>query len=86
MAVPSSSPRRDSGAAVDSQDSEAVQVQAPPMPCTRRATSSSQAEWAQPKTSVDAAISASPATATVLSPNLATNAPLGSDPMRVPAG
>ena len=60
IAVPSSSPRRDSGAAVASQDSEAVQVQAPPMPCTRRAATSSPAEVVQPKASVDTPISASP--------------------------
>ena len=85
-AVPSSSPRRASGAAVASQDSAAVQVQAPPTPCRNRAASSSPADALQPKASVDTPISASPSTATVRSPNRATSAPLGSDPTSVPAG
>ena len=85
-AVPSNSPRRDSGAAVASQESAAVQVQAPPIPWTKRAASSSPADALQPKASVDTPISARPSTATPRSPNRATSAPLGNEPISVPAG
>jgi len=85
-AVPSNSPRRASGAAVASQDSAAVQVQAPAIPCRNRAASSRPADVVQPNASVAAPISASPSTATARSPSRATSAPLGSDPSSVPAG
>ena len=84
--VPSSSPRRSGGAAVAIQAMAAVQVHAPPRPCTKRAASSTGAAVAKPKTSVDTLIRARPSTATVRSPRRAVRTPLGSAPTRVPSG
>jgi hypothetical protein len=84
--VPSSSPRRSSGAAVTSQASPAAQVHAPPMPWTNRAASSTAAAELHPKISVDTLIRARPSTATARSPSRAMAAPLGSEPISVPAG
>jgi len=60
MAVPINSPRRSGGASVASQAIPPAQVHAPPTPCTNRAESSIGAIEANPKTSVDTPISASP--------------------------
>ncbi len=60
MAVPISSPRRSGGASVASQAIPAAQVHAPPRPWTNRAESRIAAAEAQPKTSVDTPIRASP--------------------------
>jgi hypothetical protein len=56
------------------------------MPCTNRAVSSTAAADSQPNASVDRLIRPRPTSATERSPNLATSAPLGSDPISVPAG
>ena len=60
MAVPIISPRRSGGASVASHAMPAAQVHAPPSPCTNRAESRIVAVEAHPKTSVEAAMSASP--------------------------
>jgi hypothetical protein len=85
-AIPSSSPRRESGAFSASQASPAAHVHAPASPWSSRAASISAITDVHPNASVATLIRASPITATRRAPNRATSSPPGSDPISVPAG
>jgi hypothetical protein len=85
-AEPISSPRRSAGAADTSQAIPAAHMQAPPMPWTKRAASSSWMLLANAKTRLVTPSSERPSRRVGLTPQRAASQPPGTLPTKVPAG
>ncbi len=85
-ADPISSPRRSAGAAETSQVIPAAHMNAPPMPWTKRAASSSTMWFAKPKARLVTPSRPSPASRVGFTPQRAASQPAGSAPANVPAG
>ena len=85
-AVPIVWPRRAAGVSPTSQVRPPVQVNALPMPCTKRAASSTAIESAVAKTKVAAPVTSAPAIVTVRAPYRVVAIPLGTPPISTPIG